>query len=156
MSLCGGFAPNRVAGTSSILISMFFLLTCIGIRQETFSIFLDGVLDRLSQLSVFNSLRLVRTQIWQVDLILLNFNWRTHVWSEPFAEFSEVDVAVLVQIEDLLHHSLDLLLSRINLNLFQMSLEVLVTYKSVTINVEGFKKAVGWWFCGIRSDLNFE
>ena len=92
---------------------------------------------------MFNGLLLVRTQIRQVALILFNFNGRTHVRSEPLAELSEVDVAVLVQIKDVLHHSLDLLLGRIDLNLFQMSLEVLVADESVTINIESLEKAVG-------------
>jgi hypothetical protein len=60
----------------------------------------------------------------------------------------------LVGVKDILHQSLDLFLGGLDFDLFQMSLEILITDETISIDVESLKKLVSGWFSGIRGVFN--
>lgn len=150
MSLCSGFAPNRVAGISSKIHSCINLtLTGICIWQEAISDSFNGIFNRFRPVFVFNRFFFVGAQVRQIALLLLNLDGGGHVGAKPLAELCEIDVAVLVHVKDVFHNCLDLFLSCINLYLFQVPFEVFIANETISIHIEGFKQAICRWFCGV-------
>lgn len=132
------------------------LLTSISIWQEAFSDFVNCIFNRSRPIAVFNRLFLIRSQIRQRALIFLNFNLAAHIRSEILAEIVKVDVTTLILVKDILHDSLNLLLGGLNLNLFQMFLEIFIADKSIPVNIKSLKELVRGWFRNVRCAFNLE
>lgn len=68
----------------------------------------------------------------------------------------KVDVTTLILVKDILHDSLNLLLGGLNLNLFQMFLEIFIADKSIPVHIKSLKELVRGWFSNVRCAFNLE
>ena len=141
-----GFAPNLVAGTSSMANkgkelaivgkdSTKEVLTRIDLRLEVLSNFVYALAHIARPLSVLIKLVFVGNEIWQVELILGHSNQTAHIWTELLFERREVNVAVAIGIKHVLHQERDVSLGGKDLVLKQMSLEVLVAHEAIAVGI---------------------
>lgn len=91
---------------------------------------------------MFQGLVLAWLDEWQIALVLNHFDGSAHVGPEALAELLEVNITVLIDVQDILHHCPYFLGSGIDLHGFQMGLKVLVADKAVAVHVKCLEDAV--------------
>lgn len=125
----------------------------INLRLEGLSNFVDALSHVALSLPILVQFVLIRNQVRQVKLTLRDIDQTAHIGAELLLEGREIDIAVPIGVEHVLHEERDVTLGGKNLVLQQMRLEVFVADKAVTIRVERSENLKCAWLTGRESSV---
>jgi len=130
-------------GTES---SRWLQLDSIRVRSESVIHLGNTLLQGFRLLTVLLELVGVRNQVITILFVLLDFNLITHAWLDSLLESLEVDVALLLRVEHIVHQGDDFFLACENLVSLEMLLEILIRDETIIVDVHLLEHLVETWF----------